>query len=421
MKRIGIVIASKMRNPHLTTPVMTSIGENREIKLRRNITKAYVFRFLQYFHIIAGVLIPFFTDWGRIPFHQIMILQACFMIFTFALEVPTGAIADRFGLRVSLVFSGVVGIIAPIVYASYPNFWIFLLGEFLWATCVALASGADQALVYDSLKEISKEHESKKIFGRLGSMIPLSLIIASPLGGFVAKTWGLRSTVVLMAIPMFLSTLVALTIVEPKIKSLHEKKRYFKILKEGVAYFKNHRELKILAIDHIAVSSLAFLIIWFNQIVLQKMGVAIEWFGIIFSAMFVLELLLMNNFARLEKIVGGKSRYVFLSSFIAGISCIAIALFINIWISAAAIILMGGFGFSRMQLMQNYMNKFIKSNHRATVLSTISMCLCFCQALTRLASGYAADFSLKVTLFAIGGLIIISALFSKIEEEHLID
>lgn len=402
--------------------VVTVTGEQlRTTKLCRNITKAYIFRFLQFFHLIAGVLVPFFTGWGGIKFHEVMILQACFMVFVFLLEVPTGAVADRFGLRTSLVLSGVVGTIAPLVYTSYPNFWIFMIGEFLWAAGAALASGADQAMVYDSLKELSKECESKKIFGRFGSMIPLSLIVASPLGGLIAREWGLRSVVLVMAAPMFLSALVAMTFVEPAVKSKHEKKQYLKILKGGVAYFKNHRELKILASDYVAVASLSFLIIWLNQLVLQKMGVAIGWFGIVFAAMFALEILLMNNFGRLERLAGGKKRYALMSALIVGASCVVIGLFINTWISAAAIIFMGGFGFSRMQLLQNYMNKFIESSHRATVISTVSMCLSFSQAATRLASGYMADWNLRVTLFAIGGLIIIFAIRSRIEEGHLLD
>jgi MFS family permease len=391
------------------------------VKLCHNIAKAYVFRFLQYTHFFAGVLVPFFTVWGGIQFHQVMILQASFMIFTFVLEVPTGVVVDRFGLRTSLILSGLVGTIAAIVYTSYANFWVFMLGEFLWATGMALSSGADQALVYDSLKELSREHESKKIFGRLGSMIPLPLIIAAPLGSYIAKVWGLRSTVLLVAVPMFLSALIAMTFVEPAVKSQHEKKRYLKILREGVSYFKNHRELKILAFDYIAITSLAFLILWLNQLVLERMGVAIEWFGVVFATMFVLEMILMNTFDPLERFLGGKRRYALTSALIAGVSCIVIALFINAWVSAIAIILMGGFGLSRVLLMQNYMNKFIESGHRATIISTISMLLGLSQALIRLASGYMADWNLKVTLFIIGGLIIAFAVFSGVEEEHLID
>ncbi len=69
---------------------------------RRNITKAYIFKFLTMFHLIAGVIIPLFTVWGGIKFSQVMILHAFYMLTIFIFEVPTGAIADRFGRKTSL-------------------------------------------------------------------------------------------------------------------------------------------------------------------------------------------------------------------------------------------------------------------------------------------------------------------------------
>ena len=38
-----------------------------------------------------------------------------------------------------------------------PNFYVFALAEIIWAIGVTFASGADESLVYDSLKKIKKE------------------------------------------------------------------------------------------------------------------------------------------------------------------------------------------------------------------------------------------------------------------------
>ena len=113
------------------------------VKISANLQKMYFFAFLANVHFIAGIMIPFFMDWGGITFMQAMILQASFMIFVLLLEVPTGAIADYFSRKTSLVLGGLVMTLAAFVYSSFPNFWVFMFGEFCWALGISLITGAD--------------------------------------------------------------------------------------------------------------------------------------------------------------------------------------------------------------------------------------------------------------------------------------
>src|SRR5512137_1383686 len=105
-------------------------------------------------HLMSAVLIPFFREWGHLSFVAIFALQAWFMLASFALEVPTGAVADRFGRKASVALAGLVLGTASALYASFPRLWVFALGELLFATGMALLSGADEALAYDSLKAL---------------------------------------------------------------------------------------------------------------------------------------------------------------------------------------------------------------------------------------------------------------------------
>ena len=126
-----------------------------------NIWKIYIFKFLSSLFFISPVLVPFFTNWGGLSFFQIMILQSWFMLWSFILEIPTGAIADRIGRRNTLIIGAFFGIVWVLVYSSYPSFYVFLLGEFFAAVAVALVSGAEEAFVYDSLKKTGRENQSK--------------------------------------------------------------------------------------------------------------------------------------------------------------------------------------------------------------------------------------------------------------------
>ncbi len=122
------------------------------MNFKANIWKVYLFNFLFHLHFIDGVLVPFFTDWGGISFAQVMLLQSWYMVWVFLLEIPTGAVADRWGRKQSLTLAVLINGFAALIYASAPNFIVLLVGEFLWATSTALFSGACEAFVYDTLR-----------------------------------------------------------------------------------------------------------------------------------------------------------------------------------------------------------------------------------------------------------------------------
>ncbi len=126
--------------------------------------KAYLFQFLSSLAFFGGVLIQFFTQWGKITFAQVMLLESGFMFWSFALEVPTGVVADRIGRKYSLAMGAGAYCLGAIAYWSVPDLRAFLLGELLMAAGVAFLSGADDAMLYDSLKAAGKEKRAKEFF-----------------------------------------------------------------------------------------------------------------------------------------------------------------------------------------------------------------------------------------------------------------
>ena len=74
-----------------------------------------------------------------------------------------------------------------------------------------------------------------------------------------------------------------------------------------------------------------------------------------------------------------------------------------------------------MVLFQSYMNKYIESHNRATVISTISMLSSLVSAVMYPLVGLMVEWSLDYSFIIIGTLIIVCTMVSKIEEGHLID
>lgn len=386
-----------------------------------NIWKMYIFKFLLSLHFIGGVLVPFYLDWGKIGFTQIMILQSFFVFSVFLLEVPTGAVADHLGRKTSLVCGAIATSIGALVYSSFPHFYIFLLGEFVWASGYALVSGADEALVYDSLIALKSEKKSKKIFGRFTSFQLAALMVSAPIGSIIASTLGLRYTMMFMSVPLLLASLIAFTFREPETKKRYESKRYLETLISGVRYFKDHKILKILAFDKISISALIFFIIWTYQPLLKQLGIPILYFGFVHAAMMGVEILFMNNFERLERIFGSKKSYLLWSALIAGIVFVLLGVNTYILITIVLLLIVSGFGITRYILFQSYMNKYIESDIRATVISTVSMIDRFVRALLYPLVGLLVEWSLMYSLVILGAAIIVFALLSGVEEEHLID
>ncbi len=388
---------------------------------KSNIWKIYFFQFFHHLHFFAGILVPFFTIWGGIKFSQIMILQAIFTFSMFLLEVPTGVIADKFGRKTSLFLSGIAGMIACLVYASYANFWIFALGEFLWALGATLTSGADQAFVYDSLKQVKQEKLSKKIYNRLYTISLIAIMVSGPIGSMIAKYFGLRAPMLFTAIPFLIMALVTLSFKEPPFKDKKKKEGYFSLAWNGIKYFKSHKILKILAFDFISIYVLSFFIIWIYQVVLQSYNVNIQWFGFVNASLLIGEIFILWLISKFEKLFKGKKLYLFLSAIIAGLSYLLIAFASNVYIAIIGIILVASFGITRKPIYQSYFNKFIKSHNRATVLSAISMIVALITAMSNIVWGYLTDWNLKYTLIFIGILIIVFSFLSRVKEEHLAD
>ncbi len=390
--------------------------------VNNTIWRYYAFTFLKDLSFFSAVLVPFFTEWGHISLFQVQILQSWFMFWFFILEIPTGAVADYIGRKHSMALGALVVAIAAIVYGSVPRFEIFLLGEFLFAAAMSFVSGADEALLYDSLKEAGREGERKKIFGRANSFHLLGMFIAAPIGSFVASRFGLNVPMLISSGSFFLAALVAWSIKEPLIhQAKSESRRYLDIVRTGFSFLRNHKILKLLALDAIVVASSSYFVIWLYQPLLRSVGIGIFYLGIVHAALILSEIIISTNFERLIKLFGSDKRYLRVSTIIVILSFLLVAAWPNIITISILIILGGGFGLTRLPLMSSYMNRFIPSEQRATILSSISMFRRFGLVILNPLIGFTADHSLRLAALIVGLLPLVLFIFSPIEQKMLED
>ncbi|MFH1244254.1 MAG: MFS transporter [bacterium] len=378
------------------------------------INKNYVYAFFKNFAFFSAVLVPFFTDWGHISLFQVQLLQSWFSVWVFLLEVPTGAIADKIGRKYSLTLGAIMIAIATVVYGSIPNFYIFLLAEFLFAIGYALNSGADQALLYDTLKSQGRESESKKILGRADALMLSGMMLAAPIGSIIAGRLGLNAPQILTAVPMLIAGLIAWSIPEPHIHSESESRRYSDIVKQGLREIRTNPVIRTLAFDSVVVSAAAYFVVWFYQPYMTSLGIPIIYFGLVHALLLASEIIVSSNFGFFEKFLGIGKTYLRNSALLVTVTFVLAAIFHH-WVSLVLLIIIGGgVGYTRATYIASIANKHIQSSHRATVLSSIGMVRRLALIPLNPVIGYLAGYSLPLAFFIIA-LFPLSSLLIKEE------
>jgi MFS family permease len=315
-----------------------------------------------------------------------------------------------------------VAAVAALVYVSTPRFAVFLVAEVLFAVSFTLMSGADEALVYDTLAQLNRSHMSKRSFARLESFKLAGIVVGALCGGVIAKWFGLRVPLLLQAVPCVLSGVLALTLAEPAgAVAVRGAASYLRLLRGGVRYFRSHPVLRVLAFDMVSTGAFSWLIIWMYQPQLERVGVDLAFFGVVHAAMCIGQIALLSNIERVEALAGSRRRYLLISAVLPGLAFVVLGATAHVTPAVIAILVAASVGLSRPPLFISYMNKYIPSEQRATVLSTISMLRTLAVAVVNPIAGWLADWSIQSAMVILGVAAIALALVTRVEERHLID
>jgi MFS family permease len=195
-------------------------------KLKSNIWKIYLYEALYSLMFYTPIIVLFYHENG-LSLSQIMIIQSFSAIAWILLEIPSGYFADMAGRKISLMFNGIFAFLAMLTLGLGSNFYHFLLAALFWALAGVFISGADSALMYDTLKELKREKSYKKAWGNVSFCSFTGISIASVLGGLLGKI-DLRYPF-LIALPFYI-------ILIPLSLSLYEPKEHKKISTENQAF-----------------------------------------------------------------------------------------------------------------------------------------------------------------------------------------
>jgi MFS family permease len=146
-------------SPHATRHALQSF--------KKNILLLNIFASLKMALLPMAIITLFWKDQIGLSLSEILLLQALFSLATLIMEFPSGYLSDRLGYRFSLNLACLFGITGWATYTFAGSFAGVLVAEIQLGISYAFISGADSALLYETLRHEGKEEEYAKHDGRM--------------------------------------------------------------------------------------------------------------------------------------------------------------------------------------------------------------------------------------------------------------
>jgi MFS family permease len=133
------------------------------------------------------------------------------------MEVPTGAISDMVGKRKTLILAMLLNGMGYIIMGAGDTLAVLVIGFWITQVGWAFFSGADEAMAYDSLKEVGEEMRFDRIISRANTLSIITLVVSTLIGG-VMYNLNFRLPHYAWGIILLTGVVAAFYIREPKIK-----------------------------------------------------------------------------------------------------------------------------------------------------------------------------------------------------------
>jgi len=383
-----------------------NVNSNIKYNIKSNLWKYYVFSFLTEFTIYLPFIVYYFQELG-FSLGQIAMLQAISAITVFIFEIPSGYIADKIGRKNSLIMGVIFQLIGVIILYNSQNYLMLIIAHIFNGLSWAFVSGADSALIYDSLILLKRESEYKRIGGKANFFGEIAIIISAILGSLIVG-FGIKQTILLTLIGYTILVFVTFSFVEPpreitKKHKIHEEvSDLFAIVKKSLH---NKKLLGLFCYSFIilGISSTVFVI---YQPYFRATTLPLQYYGYIFAAFSIFAAFTALKAHDIEKKIGVYWSLLLMPLFLVG------AL-----IGASLVFMWAGFMFFFLRelvrgyiypVIGDYTNRIISSNERATVLSIGSMFSRLGFAIISTTFGFLTNnYGLKVMLLVTGALLLV--------------
>lgn len=334
----------------------------------------------------------FFLDLG-LSIGEFAALNVVWALTSVVLEVPSGALADRFGRRPLVVAAGVLMVLEMTVLALMPVgrhdavLWLFVLNRILSGAAEACASGADEALAYDSLPADQREAQWPRVMANLSRAMSLGFVVSSVagsvlydhvhltqwLGVTVPKSLTIKLPALLCVASSIACLITTLRMTEswsapakvPLMTSIRE--TWGSILRTGGWIWRTRAAFAIILFG-LVFDCIIRLFLTVTSNFYRLVGIEEFWFGVIGTGVSLLGLFTATLMEKATRRMSGVVNFTWLALVVLG-GLFAAAYPATGWTGIVLVVPL----FMSMRFLQfflsHYMNAVVDSAHRATALS----------------------------------------------------
>ena len=167
-----------------------------------------------------GIWVIYLIEGHGFSVGQVLLWEAIAAVTVLLVEVPSGMLADRFGRRRVLLGAGVVSIGCFLLFGLGAG--VLLLAAYAAIGVVeASYSGADSAMLYDTLDSLDRSDEFEPRLGRLNGSLMLGFVAFTAIGSLIVPFTSLRFPILLSALLTLPSLVLMWRIDEPPRKGGH--------------------------------------------------------------------------------------------------------------------------------------------------------------------------------------------------------
>lgn len=270
-------------------------------KISANLPKIFAYNLFFSFLVVIPVIVPFWQQYG-LSLKEIYQLQAIFGAGLILLDVPAGYLSDLLGRKNILMAAGFFNGVAYVILNFGKTFWQFAIFEIFVAVALALYSGCDVALLYDSLDTLDADKKSNRssfvakrfFFAQMGETI------ASFLGGILAM-YSLNLPAQANAITAWIPFFIACFFVDPPRTKMTTQSHWGNIKFIFKNLFGHSRLLSLLVVFNVMYGFATYVTVWVYQPYWEKAGVPLIYFGYLWAGFNLTLALISRNAPQIER------------------------------------------------------------------------------------------------------------------------
>ncbi len=355
------------------------------------------------------VWVAYLLSFRHLTLTQVGIMEAFFWGVKLVIEVPSGAIADRFGRRAAFWLGLTIEAAGVATFAFASNFSLLLLSYVLWSGGFSFRSGNDHAYLYDALATEGREAEFSSRAGVYGALTTGAFMLAGIGGAWLAAVTNLQIAMAAGVLPYILGAVALAAMAEPpRAQSLPKETghlSYVQTLRDALSLLRRNRLVLYALLSQVFVETGLIATMLLAQPFLLQHRVGLAWFGLLQAPAALAGALASIGSARAAALIG-----------IHRLTACALSLMVGGLLLLALVDHVGAFaGFIGVQFalglvapaIGGYVNDRTESNIRATIMSVVPLGTSATYMLVGPFAGTVGDISLRLAFGAMAAIILL--------------